>query len=585
MITERVLLEYQQRLDQIQSAVSTLDGRLALSAALCAAALALFLTLGFLALARRTVPVWTSPIPLPAAWLFARRYSRQQAERFRQTRLRAFYERGVARLTDQWTGQTETGEEFLLPGHLYARDLHLLGPGSLFERLNIARTGVGRAALAHLLQSPSPSVAESLARQSAVRELGPSRNLREDIATLGRDFQQSDPATFHSWLDQPPANLPKYTKLIATALTATTLTALTLAAAGLIPWLALAPILAIQTAFGWAVRPAVMAILESSRSLWADLSLIRDGLALLERQSFQSPLLQSLVHRVSQPRASRQLHRLHLLLHTNNERTKEWFWAPSLILLTGTHLAIALETWRAANAVALRDWLDAWGQFEAFHSLGCYAHESPEDAYPEFVTGAPTFTAEALAHPLLPRSTAVPNGIALNDLLIVSGSNMAGKSTFLRAIGVNSVLAAIGAPVRAKRLQTSLFSLGASLNIQDALLDGKSRFLAEVERLRAILQLASAAPPVLFLIDEIFSGTNSEDRRIAAEAVLNALRQANAVGAVSTHDLALTAIPGRNMHMCARDAAHPLDFDYLLKPGINTQTNALAIARMAGVPA
>jgi DNA mismatch repair ATPase MutS len=172
---------------------------------------------------------------------------------------------------------------------------------------------------------------------------------------------------------------------------------------------------------------------------------------------------------------------------------------------------------------------------------------------------------------------------------IISGSNMAGKSTLLRSIGTNAVLALAGAPVRAARLSLTPFQLCASISTADSLLEGKSRFMAEVERIRDTLQ-ASASAPVLFLIDEIFSGTNSHDRRIAAECVIRALIKSGAVGAISTHDLALTEIAplagmmGDNVHMCSRSDEDALDFDYLVKPGVNRQSNALAIVRLAGVP-
>jgi DNA mismatch repair ATPase MutS len=165
---------------------------------------------------------------------------------------------------------------------------------------------------------------------------------------------------------------------------------------------------------------------------------------------------------------------------------------------------------------------------------------------------------------------------------------MSGKSTLLRAMGLNAVLAFAGAPVRARALRLSLLSVCPSLGVVDSLLDGKSKFLAEVERLRRALELARDTRPVLFLIDEIFGGTNSRDRRVAAEAVARTLLERGAIGAISTHDLALTEIAGdltlcgANVHMGSREGGGPMDFDYLLKPGVTTETNALAIARMAG---
>jgi DNA mismatch repair ATPase MutS len=173
---------------------------------------------------------------------------------------------------------------------------------------------------------------------------------------------------------------------------------------------------------------------------------------------------------------------------------------------------------------------------------------------------------------------------------IVSGSNMSGKSSLLRAIGLNAVLASAGAPVPSQALRLSALSVCASISVVDSLLNGKSKFLAEMDRVRQTIEAASSRRPVLFVIDEIFSGTNSRDRRAAAEAVIRTLVDRGAIGALSTHDMSLTEIAeapelhGLNVHLGARDRTDPMSFDYRLKPGITTETNALAIARRAGVP-
>ena len=203
------------------------------------------------------------------------------------------------------------------------------------------------------------------------------------------------------------------------------------------------------------------------------------------------------------------------------------------------------------------------------------------------------FTAESLTHPLLPWNTAVPNDITLNadpQFLLISGSNMAGKSTLLRAIGANAVLALAGAPVAAKSLQMVALHLGASIVVGDSLAEGKSKFLAEVERLKSLVEQARAHPAqTLFLIDEVLSGTNSLDRKAAAESVLRSLTAAGAIGAISTHDLTLASVAedptlhGANVHMASPDETDPLGFDYILKPGMNQTTNAMAIVRMLGL--
>jgi len=253
---------------------------------------------------------------------------------------------------------------------------------------------------------------------------------------------------------------------------------------------------------------------------------------------------------------------------------------------------MAIENWRIEHRIALRIWLDTWAEFEALSALANYAYENPENTFPEFSAEEAKFEAVALGHPLLSSESCVRNDIQLNRecrFYVVSGSNMSGKSTLLRAIGLNAVLAFAGAPVRAQALRLTPLSVFASLSIVDSLLNGTSRFLAEVERMRQTLEAAAGAS-VLFLVDEIFSGTNSRDRRVAAEAVVRTLVNRGAIGALSTHDLALSEIAdleelhGTNVHTGSRDSGEPMDFDYLLKPGVTKEANALAIARMAGVP-
>lgn len=586
MTVEHILLQYQDRLQQIQTGSALLLNRQYLTGAVLILAVTLLLVFGLSALVRQTRPAWYAPLPLPVALFCSRRYSQQRAVRSTLRRLRDSYTRGVTRLQEQWIGHGDSGAAYLTAGHVFAHDLNLFGRGSLFERLCTCRTELGKRKLAAYLQQQPPPMAECLARQAAVRELQHNTDLREEIATLGHEFHEASPATTE-WLARAPIGFPALARALAIASTVAVVLLLVS-----LSWTALLALLAAQTAFGWFLRRRVLTVIGQSRAVFSEIRIAREGLALLARQSFTAGKLAALVGRIQDAdRALRPLERYFWIL---DERSKESFYAPSTLFLTGTHCAFGIEAWRLQHAAALADWLDVWAEFEALNALACYAYESPGHVFPEFSAGAAAFEAEALGHPVLPAASCVTNDVRLHAegpaLLLISGSNMAGKSTLLRSIGVNTVLAGAGAPVRAARLSLTPFSLCASLSIQDALGEGKSRFLAEVERLRAAIELARSNQPLLFLIDEIFSGTNSRDRRIAAEAVVRTLTGAGAVGAVSTHDLALTeiaALPevrGVNVHMGARTAGDPLDFDYRLKPGVTEEANALAIARLAGVP-
>jgi DNA mismatch repair ATPase MutS len=327
------------------------------------------------------------------------------------------------------------------------------------------------------------------------------------------------------------------------------------------------------------------------RPLSFETRVLQEGLRLLEGEQFQSAKLKRLTEQIRGGSAA--IRKLQRLLDALGQRNKDWFFAVSRCLLLGTQLCMATERWRREHGQALRTWLYAWAQFEALNALAAYGYENPDNTFPEFSAGDACFEAQELGHPLLSSTACVGNNIELSresSFYVVSGSNMSGKSTLLRSIGLNAVLAFAGAPVRARVLRLSPLSVVASLSVVDSLLNGKSKFMAEVDRLRQAIESAAESSPVLFLVDEIFSGTNSRDRRIAAEAVVRTLVNRGAIGALSTHDLALAEIAsaeglcGLNVHMGSRNEGDPMDFDYRLKPGVTREANALAIARMAGVP-
>jgi DNA mismatch repair ATPase MutS len=364
---------------------------------------------------------------------------------------------------------------------------------------------------------------------------------------------------------------------------------------GLLSWIHAAiwllPLVLFNSAAGLVCRDRVKRMMESLRSVSVEIRVLREGLQLLETQRFHAPKLVNLTARVRN--SARSVRKLERLLEGLHLRNKEYFYQAALLFLGTTQLCMAVERWRERHGVALRDWVDAWAEFEALNALANYARENPDNAFPEFSNEEARFEALDLGHPLLPNETCVRNDVRLNSatrFYIVSGSNMSGKSSLLRAIGLNAVLAFAGAPVRAHTLRLSQLSVCASTAPQESLLNGRSKFLAEVDRVRQTIQLAGNGKAVLFLIDEIFSGTNSRDRRVAAEAVVRTLIDRGAIGTLSTHDMSLTDIAdaeklcGANLHMCARDGNDPMSFDYRLKPGVTTETNALAIARMAGVP-
>jgi DNA mismatch repair ATPase MutS len=264
----------------------------------------------------------------------------------------------------------------------------------------------------------------------------------------------------------------------------------------------------------------------------------------------------------------------------------------ALVLLWEIQLAFLVEDWRRKNGHAISAWLAAVAELEALSSLAGYAYEHPNDPFPEISERPPCFEGRGLGHPLLPESKCVRNDVILTgemQVLVVSGSNMSGKSTLLRTVGINAVLALAGAPVRATRLVISPLAIGASIRVMDSLHAGTSRFYAEITRLRKLVSLSDGPIPLMFLLDELLHGTNSHDRRIGAEAVIKGLVNRNSVGLLTTHDLALAHIAevlaphAVNVHFEDHIENGRIAFDYLLLPGIVKKSNALELMRSIGL--
>lgn len=584
-----VLVHYEGRVAELQAAIAQLRWPHAVATGLLGVAGALFLALSLYAIRGQLSFLWT-PLPIPLAAASLRRLKRSRQSQSRMWRLKRFYDSAIERMDGNWTRSAWSGQEFSDPNHVYAADLNVLGEGSLFQMFCTARTSLGRRGLADYLLA-TPSLDETLLRQQAVGELRGNTALRERIATLGEyEFLESHHDTFQDWLNSPRFSFSRPLPMIAAVSSALVVGIVAGGLLGLIPWIQAAtwisPLIVFHAAVGLHFRSRVNRIAERVRPIAFETAILRDGLQLLEQEQFQSAKLRQISERARS--GFRSIRKLERLLHLLELRNKELFYGPSLALLGGTQLSMAIERWRDKHGPALTAWLEAWAEFEALNALAGYGYENPENTFPEFSCDAACFQARGLGHPLLPHASCVTNDIELGGdapFYVVSGSNMSGKSTLLRAIGLNAVLAFAGAPVRARTLRLSGLSVFASLSLVDSLLNGKSKFLAEVDRLRQAIQWVDPSRPALFLVDEVFSGTNSRDRRVAAEAVVRTLVSHGAIGILSTHDLALTEMPGAvNVHMGSRTAGDPLDFDYRLKPGVTTESNALAIARLAGVP-
>lgn len=541
---------------------------------------------------QRSVLWLAAAVVPPAVWILQRR-QRLHHRSAQLCSIADYYDRGTARLNRDWDA-LDDGSEFVDAEHLYSSDFDLFGQGSMYQLLCSAQTQIGRETLAHWMKSPA-TLEELYARQQALAELRTRRELPEAVAApaSAADFQ---PGFLKAWAAAPSPRFANWSPIVAVVLP------LALVIIPILFWLgflalgnlvsAIELIAAAEFAFGALFRKRVKAILESLPALSVELAAMRELLQIMEREQFSSPKLKALAEQLrhSGLAASIRVRRLLRLITLVRQRDNEFFVYPSLFLMWGTQLTMAIDRWRCRYGAQMLQWMATLGELEALISLSTYSYEHPGDPFPEVVSGGSLYDAEGIGHPLLDETTCVRNDFQLGDavrFLVVSGSNMSGKSTFLRAVGLNAVLAYMGAPVRCAKLRLSILQIGAAVRIQDSVVDGRSHFQAEMQRLKRIIDSAGHAP-LLFLADEIMGGTNSHDRRIATEWVIRALILRGAIGAISTHDLALTEIaanglPGSNVHFEDSGESGKLEFDYKLRPGILTRSNALNIARMLGI--
>lgn len=591
------LEEYRARLEQRRQVSQRLErqfrriGNARLAAGIAA------VVVGFLVFGEVWISVWWLLVPIALFGVLVGVHARIVERWERERRAIQFYERGIARLDDRWMGSGETGERFRNPQHIYSEDLDLFGKGSLFELLSVARTKAGEDFLARWLLEAG-SIEEIAARHEAVRELRGMLDLREDLAVLGAAVRSGlDPDAVARWGDAPEVRFPAGTRYIAPALAAAVLISFVLYMASVLTRTPFLIVLLSEMAYAaFVVGAATKRVAEAVESPAHDLLLLAGLLARLERESFQAPLLRDLHARLRTTDGQQASARIAHLgkLGERLDWTENMVFGPiAFALLWTAQVAVAVERWRKLHGRSIRGWIDAAGEFEALCSLAGYSYEHPGDPFPE-LADAPggCLEARALAHPLMKESQAVRNDVRLGGetrLWIVSGSNMSGKSTLLRTIGINAVLAWAGAPVRAARMRISPLSLGASIRVLDSLQDGRSRFYAEITRLREIVALTGGGRTVLFLLDELLSGTNSHDRRIGASAIVQALLERGALGLITTHDLALAdiadSLSGRalNVHFADTLEHGELHFDYRLQPGVVERSNALDLMRSVGL--
>jgi len=484
------------------------------------------------------------------------------------------------------------GEKYCDEAHPYAKDIDIFGKGSLFELLCNTRTRSGEETLANWLLIPgTPDIIR--ARQEAVAELCEKLDFRVDIASLGEDIpSEVSPQTLERWGTAPSTLNHRLTRVIAFVLSF-------LPMIGIVLWIngfgIRGPVifLSINGVFALFLRKRVVRVILAANQIRKDLTLFSHILKRIEKEEFVSSRLAHLKEtlNVEGTEPSKRIDRLHTLIVWLDARRFLMFLPFAGMFLWATQFAFAIEAWRLRSGALVKKWIDALAEIEALCSIAGYAYEHADDPFPEIVENGLCFDAKGIGHPLLPEHRCVKNDLQLNNdtrLLIVSGSNASGKSTLLRTVGTNAVLAFTGAPVRAHRLRISPMALGASIRIQDNLQAGASSFYAEIKRIRQLMGISDGAPPLLFVIEEILHGTNSHDRLIGAEAILIKLLEKGAIGLITTHDLALTNVTHKlsphaiNVHFECYLNNGQMEFDYILRQGIVGKGNAIELMRSVG---
>lgn len=527
-----------------------------------------------------------------------------------ETALRWWYvnEHGRLRVGAQWRSLPDRGEGLAPANHPYAGDLDLFGVSSLFQRINVAHTRFGQQLLASWLCEPG-TVAAAQQRQQIARKLAPELQLRQELEahtlslSLPRVWTRSDvkpiaapdPEPLLGWAET--ARLPSFSGvqvLLLRALTAATLCCVLAANVVTLPKLVWFVPLCLQVAIAFRYRDVVTHAHHSVSLGQGVFAQYGPTLRLLERCLDSTPELAHLRTRFvvkGEPQAAMTLFarwvgwlelRSNPLVHP----------IANAVLLWDVHCLIALGSWQRQWGSKVRGWFQAVGELEALSSLAGIAHDNPNYAWPELQDGEPRFTAHDLSHPLIDAATRVGNTVSLaqpGTALLITGSNMSGKSTLLRAMGLAQVMALAGAPVCATSFQGSGLAVRSSLRISDSLEQGVSHFYAELHKLKAAVDTARASSRVLFLLDEILHGTNSVERQIGARWVLGELLQTGSIGAVSTHDTGLCQLSGELMqrvsqvHLRETVADERMTFDYVLRPGPVQGGNALRLMRTLGL--
>ena len=506
-----------------------------------------------------------------------------------------FHASRIQRLDRHFGTEIADGSEFADELHPWTQDLDVFGRGSLFQMLNECRTLPGRRHLASWMTQICEGETIRV-RQARAQGLKQSLKLRESLACIPDSANwQTAELLLKNWVQDPSQPIPVWVLIWSSMIGLAAVPVISLVMLDMLSLKYLLMMIVLQT-------PAVIMTRRQIRHTAAQMDNVDSALRqfgnvieVFEQHHVDEPAVRDLQNRFhsESETASRAIHRLSRLTEWQNNAMRNQFFAPiawacGLFVLL-THL---LECWRRQHGRDVPDWMETVACLEATVSVAGYSFDHPDDCLPEISDNEPILVAENLGHPLLKNEACVRNSVSLTmttPLLLVSGSNMSGKSTFLRSIGSSVVLTFCGSVVRASRFRTYPFQLATAMRVSDSLQEGRSLFFSVVRRLKTVVDLTESPRIVLFLLDEILHGTNSHDRRRGAEAVIRSLVAHHALGIVTTHDLALTQIADTmasqavNKHFEDTIVDGTMTFDYTLRDGVVERSNAIALMRMLGL--
>lgn len=504
--------------------------------------------------------------------------------------------RYIARIDGSWIDFDDIGEEFIDKNHRYSSDLDIVGKESLFQLVNTTNTLNGRKSLAKLFLEPDYNEKEIISRQEAVKELENRLDLCQQMEYITGKYKDKlkNPQKLIDYSEDKSRVLKS--KAIKKLIYILPLITVPISAAIIIfkmkeMYILIAAVIAIQLLI-WGIGVLkVNSILKSVDYLKYNLDTYVNILKLIEKQEFNSGELKAIRTKLFDEKDSSMIaiKELDRILERINLRYNGILYILlNAILLWDFQCAFSLESWKEKYGHKILEWLEAIGEIESLMSLSVCMQINDEICFPTIDVSSLEVAAKDLGHPLINGNDRIANDLEMkNNIFIISGSNMSGKTTFLRTIGINLVLAYSGAPVCAKEMRCSILNIFTSMRISDELKNGISTFYAELMRIKNIIDYSAEKKKMIFLIDEIFRGTNSLDRIIGAKNVLANLHEAGTIGALTTHDLELCALDKykriRNYHFSEYYKNNKIFFDYKIKIGKSTTTNAKYLMNIVGI--